>query len=100
MAFAPDTGTDVRDLIESESVLDYSRSGAFERITGDFRVLAVLMPDGSIRVGPNGELASSSVRLSRGSWTGGVYLDDDEGGQPIRIRFRPRTGVLVVEDLQ
>jgi len=99
MVFSPDSDTDVQDLLESDAYLEYARSGEFEQIIGDFRVIAVILPDGSVRVGPDGDTLTSSLRLSRGSWTGGVYLDDEEGGQPVRIRIRTRTGVMVVEEV-
>jgi hypothetical protein len=106
VAFSPDGDTDVRDLIGTDPVMTYTLFPSalveeeLKRITGDFRVLAVLMPDGGLRFGPDREPDPASIRLAFGSWSGGVYLDDEEGGFPVRLRLRPQTGVIRVEEVE
>ncbi|GEM_PF-6534351 len=95
---------DAESLIELSPVLEYNLDEDMERVQGPLRVLAVFMPDGSIRVGAGQEFLSSYLRLARGSWLSGAtnqasFYGESEGDQAIRIQIRPRTGVLVVEEL-
>jgi prepilin-type N-terminal cleavage/methylation domain-containing protein len=104
MVFATDPDTTDTDLFEEDPVAMYSQTGSGEWVTGSFRVMLAVYPDGSFRSGPGEQPLPVSFRVVRGEAVTAVSpprvlppRGELEITQAVRVSLRPLTGIAVQE---
>ncbi len=106
VVFAQDDSSPEVDLLGQEP-LGIMESTAWEPVVGSMRILLEMTPEGTFRTGMDGEYQSASLLIERGRWSQkGLSWEyspqyEYEQGIPhdaVRLFFRPRTGVIQMED--
>jgi hypothetical protein len=100
MVFAEDKNAPDVDLISADAIPGIEIGEVQDSIVeGQIRVLVEMLPDGSFRSGEPLTHQNASILLERGDWLADSKYYSKKDLEQYRILIRPRTGVLVVEEV-
>ena len=100
VVFAEDKNAPDVDLISADAIPGIEIGEVQDSIVeGQIRVLVEMLPDGSFRSGEPLTHQNASILLERGDWLADSKYYSKKDLEQYRILIRPRTGVLVVEEV-